>query len=99
MNDEIWANLKLENEWSLCVQELDTEECIVDPDKQLDLPVRRFNPITRICGSIQEIILEDSTFDALKTKVFVALCFEMAISHSFCSCFMRIRPKHYRYRN
>lgn len=69
MNDDIWANLKLKNDWQLYVQRLYSDESITDGDKQIDVPIRRYHPATRSYDSVQEIIFEDFTIDALKSKV------------------------------
>ncbi|XP_065220993.1 ubiquitin carboxyl-terminal hydrolase 47-like isoform X2 [Planococcus citri] len=69
LNDEIWASLKLKNDWQLYIQRLYSDETITDAEKQIDIPIRRYHPATRSYDSIEEIILEDFTIDALKSKI------------------------------
>lgn len=69
LNHEVWSNLKLENDCHLYIQELNSSESIVEPDKQIDLLIRRFHPVTRNCDPIQEIVLEDFTAKGLRAKV------------------------------
>lgn len=70
LNDQLWKDLNLGYEWELYLQVLESEEPIVDPERQTSVIVKRCLPLRNNGGRLREVVIQDRSVASLKAKVF-----------------------------